>query len=183
MKIETTYCDGLHLLALKKLQDERGWFTRLVCTEAFAQLGLIGVFPQVNQSQCIQRGIFRGLHYQRSPKAEAKVVRCVAGEVLDIAVDVRRGSPTFLSWWATPLRAEDAFELYVGPGFAHGYLAMTDGATVVYHSSEVYTPELEGRLHYLEPRVGIEWPSMELLVSPKDAATPFLEGDFDGIDL
>jgi dTDP-4-dehydrorhamnose 3,5-epimerase len=183
MQIVKTLCDGLHLLELRKLQDERGWFARLYCSELFEAMGLVGVFPQINQSQCLHRGIFRGLHYQMSPKAEAKVVRCVVGEVLDIAVDVRRGSPTFLKWYATRLAADDAHELYVGPGFAHGYMSLTDGATVLYQSSQPFTPSLEGRVHYLDPRVGIEWPPMEMQVSPKDASTPFLDPGFEGIDV
>jgi dTDP-4-dehydrorhamnose 3,5-epimerase len=183
MRIANTFCDGLHLLELKAIRDDRGWFARLSCQQALSSLGLESVFPQVNQSQCAQRGVFRGLHYQMAPRAEAKLVRCVAGRVLDVSVDVRRGSPTFLKWFAVELSADTPTELYVAGGFAHGYLALTDGATVVYQSSQPYTPELEGRVHYRDPRVGIEWPNMELVVSAKDASTPFLDAGFSGVEL
>lgn len=183
MKIAKTLCDGLHLLQLRSIQDDRGWFARLSCHETLSTLGMEHVFPQVNQSQCRRRGVFRGLHYQMAPRAEAKLVRCVAGRVLDVSVDVRKGSPTFLQWFAIELAADEPTELYVSGGFAHGYLALSDGATVVYQSSQPYTPELEGRLHYLDPRVGIAWPDMELRVSDKDASTPFLENEFSGIEL
>lgn len=183
MKIAKTFCDGLHLLQLKTIQDDRGWFARLSCEQTLVAMGLQGGFPQVNQSQCARRGVFRGLHYQMAPKAESKLVRCVAGRVLDVSVDVRRGSPTFLKWYAVELSADEPTELYVAGGFAHGYLALTDGATVVYQSSQPYTPELEGRVHYRDPRVGIVWPNLELVVSDKDASTPFLDAEFSGIEL
>ncbi|MEI8213218.1 MAG: dTDP-4-dehydrorhamnose 3,5-epimerase family protein [Planctomycetota bacterium] len=180
MKIAKTFCDGLYLLELKTVKDDRGWFARLSCKEVFASLGLVDEFPQVNQSLCVQRGVFRGLHYQRAPRAEAKLVRCVAGRILDVAVDIRRGSSTFLCWYATELAADEPTELYVGAGFAHGYLALTDGATVIYQSSQPYSPQFEGRVHYNDPRVGIVWPDGPLHVSEKDASTPFLGDDFDG---
>jgi dTDP-4-dehydrorhamnose 3,5-epimerase len=181
MKIANAFCEGLYLIALKTIRDERGWFARLACKEAFAGLGLVNEFPQVNQSHCVQRGVFRGLHYQTAPAAEAKLVRCVAGRILDVAVDIRQGSETFLRWYTTELAADEPTELYVGAGFAHGYLALTDGAAVVYQSSQPYSPELEGRVHYKDPRIGIVWPDGPLYVSDKDASTPFLVDDFEGI--
>jgi dTDP-4-dehydrorhamnose 3,5-epimerase len=182
MKIETTFCEGLHLLRLNAIQDERGCFARLFCEQSFMALGLNPSFPQTNHSSCRQRGVLRGLHYQKAPRAEIKLIRCVQGAILDVAVDVRRGSPTFLQWFATELSADRPEELYVGAGFAHGYMALTDDASVVYHSSQPYTPELEGRVHYGDPRIGIEWPVFPPSVSPKDASTPFLEDDFEGIE-
>jgi dTDP-4-dehydrorhamnose 3,5-epimerase len=183
MKIHPTKLDGVALIELRPFSDERGTFTRIMCRRELAALGLVGDFVQCNRSVCKARGTLRGLHYQTPPHAEAKLVHCIAGRIFDVAVDVRMGSPTFLDWIGVELDASGSQSLYVGPGFAHGYLALTDGAEVVYHSSAYYQPEHEGRVRFDDPRVGIDWPIEDPTLSPKDSLTPLLLSDFEGIVL
>ncbi|HSQ58089.1 MAG TPA: dTDP-4-dehydrorhamnose 3,5-epimerase, partial [Gemmata sp.] len=145
--------------------------------------GLIDVFPQTNHSMSVAAGIIRGLHYQAPPAAEAKLFRCVRGRVFDVIVDVRAGSATFLRWFGVELTEGDFNVVYVPPGCAHGYQALTDGSEVLYQSSAEYAPSLEGRVRYDDPRVGIRWPNARAILSPKDAATPPLAADFAGVSL
>lgn len=174
---------GAFLIDLKPIRDDRGFFARTFCAATLRKHGLIADFPQANHSMCALAGTVRGLHYQTPPAAEAKLFRCVAGRVFDVLVDVRRGSPTFLKWHGVELAAGDFRVVYVPPGFAHGYQALTAGAEVTYQSSAEYAPALEGRVRYDDPRVGIAWPIADAVLSPKDAATPPLAADFAGVVL
>ena len=183
MIFHPTPLTGVVRIELREVADERGWFVRTFDREAFAAHGVATDFPQTNHSLCRRQGILRGLHYQRPPRAEAKLVRCVRGRVFDVAVDVRYGSPTFLQWYGVTLDADEPCCLYVGPGFAHGYLSLSDSAAVVYQASEVYAPQLEGVVRYDDPRVGIVWPLPPAEMSSKDAGAPPLDDQFTGIDL
>jgi len=183
MKLHPTKLDGVALLELRPVSDERGAFTRILCRKELEYLGIGDDFVQCNRSVCKMRGTVRGLHYQTRPYAEAKLVHCVGGRIFDVAVDVRKGSPTFLKWFGVELDASGSHSLYVGPGIAHGYMALTDGSEVIYHSSAYYHPESEGRVRFDDPRVGIDWPMKDPTLSPKDRLTPFMPGDFEGIEL
>lgn len=183
MIILPTSLDGVFRLELKQHSDERGWFTRFFCGQTLAQCGLISQVSQTNHSYCRQRGILRGLHYQRPPRAEVKIIRCVQGQVFDVAVDVRKGSPTFLQWYGVCLSADDPTAVYVGQGFAHGYLSLTDHAAVVYHASEPYAPEFEGSVRFDDPRIGIRWPVSDPRLSDKDFGTAWLDQAFEGVSL
>ena len=183
MNFLATHLDGVFQIELRPVSDGRGWFVRTFDREAFSAQGLVTDFSQTNHSLCRRRGILRGLHYQRPPRAEAKLIRCVRGRVFDVAVDVRRGSPTFLRWVGVTLDADQPSCLYVGPGFAHGYLSLSDGAAVLYQTSEVYSPGLEGVLRYDDPRVGVDWPIAPVELSAKDAEAALLDASFTGISL
>ena len=174
---------GAAIISLNPIRDERGFFARTFCTATMRKHGLIDTFPQANHSMSVGAGTIRGLHYQTPPAAEAKLVRCLRGEVYDVMVDVRKGSDTFLQWFGCTLAEGDFTVVYVPPGFAHGYQSLTDGAEVVYQSSAEYTPHLEGRIRYDEPRVGISWPVATPILSPKDATTPWLAAEFEGVVL
>jgi dTDP-4-dehydrorhamnose 3,5-epimerase len=174
---------GAYVIDLAPIRDERGYFVRTFCEQMLAHRGLVDSFVQANQSLCRKRGTIRGLHYQVPPVSEAKLVRCLRGAAFDVLVDMRRYSPTLLKWFSCELSAENFKMVYVPPGFAHGYQALTDGCEVAYQASKEYTPEKESRVRFDDPRVMIRWPIKSVIVSPKDAATPDLTGDFSGIDL
>jgi dTDP-4-dehydrorhamnose 3,5-epimerase len=121
-----------------------------------------------------EAGTVRGLHYQLPPGAEAKLVRCVEGAIYDVVVDTRRSSPTFRGWFGVELTATEGAALYVPPGCAHGYQALTDGARALYHASTPYAPDLERGIHHADPALGITWPLPPANVSSKDRALPWL---------
>jgi dTDP-4-dehydrorhamnose 3,5-epimerase len=183
MQFHETPLLGVTLIELNVMHDERGWFARSFCRDTFQLQGLETEIMQVNQSYCKTRGILRGLHYQRAPKAETKLVRCVKGAIFDVAVDLRRNSPTFLQWYGVNLDEEAPYALCVGPGFAHGYQALSDHAAVVYQSSASYAPHLEGCVKFDDPRIAIEWPLLPPILSSKDRSIPWLEIDFLGIEV
>jgi len=183
MKFHTTHLDGVFRIELRAIEDQRGWFARTFCAESFAVQGLETSFPQVNHSYCRRRGTLRGLHFQRPPRAEAKLVRCVRGAIFDVAVDVRQGSATFLQWFSVELSADRAEEIYIGPGFAHGYQALTDDAAIVYQASQPYSPELEDGLRFDDPAIGISWPITTPNLSPKDQNAPWIDPTFAGVIL
>ena len=118
-----------------------------------------------------------------APSAEVKLVRCIQGTVFDVVVDMRQNSPTFLRWYGETLSASNRRMIYVPAGFAHGYQAVEAGSEIVYQASCDYAPALEQRLRFDDPRVGIEWPIANAILSPKDESTPFLPADFEGIEL
>jgi dTDP-4-dehydrorhamnose 3,5-epimerase len=126
-------------------------------------------------------GTTRGIHFQHPPHAEDKLVTCVAGRVWDVAVDLRAGSPTFLRWHAEELSADNARSLLLPKGFGHGFMALSDGAALVYVHSAPYAPQAEGGLHPLDPAIGIVWPGEVRDLSAKDAARPFIDATFGGI--
>ena len=183
MKFHPLPLAGACVIEYEPRRDERGFFARVFCAETFRQQGLVDCFAQTNHSMSLHRGIIRGLHYQRPPRAEAKLLRCLRGRVQDVMVDLRRESPTFLQWHAEIVKADDLKAVYVPPGFAHGYQALEDGSAVTYDASAPYTPELEGAIRYDDPRLRIKWEIAEVIVSPKDAATPHLADDFAGVAL
>src|SRR5262249_51256434 len=183
MKFHEVPLRGAYLIELSPKQDERGYFVRTFCAEAFRAHGLPATFVQVNHSLSARRGTIRGLHYQRLPAAEAKLFRCVRGAVQDVMVDLRRGSPTFLRWHSEVLTDLNQRMVYVPPGFAHGFQALEDDAEVTYQVTAPYTPQLQGGLRYNDPRVNIAWLVPEVIVSPKDATTPLLSPDFSGVEV
>lgn len=174
---------GAYIIEAQPVLDERGFFTRLFCAERFRQTGLVDRYVQTNHSHSIRRGTVRGLHYQHSPYAEAKLLRCIRGVVQDVMVDLRCGSSTFLQWHSEILSAAECKSVYVPPGFAHGYQALEDHSEVIYDASAPYTPTLEGRVRFDDPDIGIRWEVMPCLVSPKDASTPDLGMDFQGVEV
>lgn len=168
---ETTLSDAW-LIDLDRRGDERGWFARTMDAQSFADRGMDHAFVQQNASQSAHAGTLRGMHFQRPPKAEAKLVRCHRGRILDVIVDLRRDSPSFLRHEAFELSAETGRMLYVPRGFAHGFQTLVDDVEVGYLVSAPYAPEAEGGLRHDDPRLGIAWPLPVSVISPKDAAWP-----------
>jgi dTDP-4-dehydrorhamnose 3,5-epimerase len=160
-------------------RDDRGYFQETYSTPMLAKAGLNASFVQDNVSKS-KRGTVRGLHYQLAPFATGKLVRTVRGSIFDVAVDVRRGSPTFGKWVGRTLTEENHLALWIPEGFAHGFMALEDETLVLYKCTVIHTPESERSLHHADPAIGIEWPMAPTLIAPKDAAAPMLaEADYN----
>jgi len=174
MRFEPIPLDGGYLIYLEPRADARGMFARVFCTQEFAAKSLETVFVQANVSTNARAGTLRGMHFQRAPHAEAKLVRCIKGAVYDVIVDMREGSPTYLRWFGAELSEGNGAAMYVPKGFAHGYQALTDGAAVLYMVSAYYAPEAEGGLRFDDPKLSIAWPRAVTYISDKDAKWPLL---------
>jgi dTDP-4-dehydrorhamnose 3,5-epimerase len=160
-------------------QDSRGWFLESYKRSEFAQFGLGAAFVQDNHSRS-KAGVLRGLHYQNPPRAQGKLVRVILGEVFDVAVDIRKNSPTYKRWVGVHLSAANRRMLYVPPGFAHGFVVLSDAAEVLYKTTEEYAPELERGIRWNDPELGIRWPVEHPVLSERDAALPLLKDADNG---
>ena len=181
MKFVRTPIKDLYVIQQTPVRDARGEFARIYCEQELASKGLVSQYVQENTSKSNKAGTIRGLHLQEPPSAEAKLVRCTTGRIFDVAVDCRHGSDTFLEWFGLELTEDNKKLLYVPPGFAHGYQAITDGAVASYLTSSFYTPAAELQFHCMDSRLGINWPVNNPLLSDKDAKAKFLPHDFGGI--
>lgn len=175
MNITETAIQGVHVVEVQEHADERGSFARTFDAQLFERAGLQPVVVQANVSTNRHAGTLRGMHFQRPPHAEAKLVRCTHGAVFDVAVDLRPSSPTFLEHVGVTLDAASKRALYVPEGCAHGYLTLTADAEVAYQVSAAYAPEAEGGVRWDDPVLAIAWPRAVEIVSPKDAAWPSLD--------
>jgi dTDP-4-dehydrorhamnose 3,5-epimerase len=172
-----TELPGAFLVDLERREDERGFFARAWCADEFGEHGLNARLVQANLSFNDVKGTLRGMHFQREPAAEAKVIRCTRGSIFDAIVDLRSDSPTFKRWIGVDLSAENRRALYVPEGFAHGYQTLEPETETFYLVSEYYTPSAEGGVRWDDPVFGIEWPDPSSpILSPKDANWP----DFTG---
>ena len=177
MRVIETRINGPMLIEGVLHGDARGFFTETYRRDKFAELGIHDEFVQDNHSRSVH-GVLRGMHYQLG---QAKLVRCLRGSILDVWVDVRRGSPTFGQWDSAELTDENARQIYIPDGFAHGFCVTSEVADVAYKVSAVYDPAAEGGIAYDDPEIGIEWPHVELRVSDRDAAAPRLADAADGL--
>jgi dTDP-4-dehydrorhamnose 3,5-epimerase len=168
----TTIADVL-LIEPPVFPDQRGFFMETYKRSEFATQGISEIFVQCNHSKS-SKGILRGLHYQNRPKAQGKLIRTVGGEIYDVAVDIRIGSPTFGKWAAIALSAESKRMLYVPAGFAHGFCVTSEDAEIQYMTTEEYAPDLEYGLIWNDPDLGIDWPITKPILSPRDRAWPRL---------
>ena len=165
---------GAYVVELEERRDDRGFFARTFCVREFSELGLTTRISQCNLSFNHRRGTVRGLHYQAEPAAEAKLIRCIAGAIHQVLVDMRPGSPTYLQHASVELSAENRRAVYLPELFAAGVQTLTDNAEVMYQVSEFHTPESERGLRYDDPAIGIAWPLPVTTISAKDAAWPYL---------
>lgn len=172
---------GLMVLARQPVGDSRGCLDRLFCADELQELIPGGRIVQVNHTLTARRGTVRGLHAQRPPHAETKFVACLRGAVFDVAVDIRRGSPTFLRWHAVNLSAGDRRTLLIPEGFAHGFQALTDDCELLYFHTAAHHPEAECCLNASDPALGIRWPEAVVALSPRDAGRPLLTREFVGV--
>ncbi len=165
-----TKLSGAFVIAIEPHQDDRGFFARAFCQNEFADHGLKPVIAQANIAFNRVRGTLRGMHFQFPPAAETKLVRCTRGAILDIIVDLRPESPTYLEHVSVELSADNHLSLYVPERFGHGYQVLEDATETSYQVGEFYTPGMEGGLLYDDPALGLTWPLPVTEISPKDAA-------------
>lgn len=181
MELQPTPLPGVTLIRTAPVADGRGRFERIYCAQQLSQLLPGRPLAQMNLSLTHTRGTVRGLHYQRAPALEAKLVRCLQGRVFDVAVDLRAGSATFLQWFGVELDQDQATEVFIPEGFAHGFQTLTDDVQLLYLHSAPWSPEHEGGLRHDDPRVAIRWPLHVTAISPRDAGHPYLASDFRGL--
>lgn len=168
---QTTLKDAV-LIDLEPRGDARGMFARTFCAREFEAAGLKTAFVQQNASVSVEKGTLRGMHRQEQPHAEAKLVRCVRGALLDVIIDLRPESPTYLKWEGFELTADNRRQLYVPEGFAHGFQTLTENVEVSYLVSAFYTPDAERGVRFNDPVFGINWPLPVTVMSDKDANWP-----------
>lgn len=172
---------GLMLIQRMADKDNRGFLSRLYCAEAFREAGINQPVAQINHTLTRKKGAVRGLHFQYPPHAETKLVSCLRGEIFDVAVDLRRDSPTFLQWHGEILSATNRRSLLIPEGYAHGFQALTDDCELIYLHTAAYHPESEGALNVADPRLNIAWPLLIGDLSARDRNHPFIDSDFHGV--
>jgi dTDP-4-dehydrorhamnose 3,5-epimerase len=166
---------GAFAVDLQELRDERGFFARSYCAAEFAAKGLGPELRQCSVSYNARRGTLRGLHFQDAPHEEHKLVRCTAGAIFDVIVDIRQSSPTYRRWYGAELTMANRSSLFIPPGFAHGFVSLTDGAEVYYMISAAHAPEFSRGLRWNDPALAIEWPLAPTVISARDAAYPLMD--------
>ncbi|WP_126455408.1 dTDP-4-dehydrorhamnose 3,5-epimerase [Sulfuriflexus mobilis] len=178
-----TPLSGLMVVQRKATEDHRGYLSRLYSAEEFSEAGFNKPIAQINQTLTRKKGAVRGLHFQHPPYAETKFVSCLKGEVLDVAVDIRSGSPTFLQWHSEILSATNRRGLLIPEGYAHGFQALTEDCELIYLHTAAYHPEAEGALNVADPRLGIVWPLPIDDLSERDRNHSLLDQDYQGLVL
>ena len=172
---------GLKRVERRRLSDARGFLSRLFCADELGAAGWNEPVAQINHSCTAERGTVRGMHFQRPPDADMKLVSCLRGEVWDVAVDIRAGSETFLRWHAERLSAESGSALLIPCGFAHGFQSLCDGAELLYCHSAAYNAAAEGTINPLDPRLAIAWPLTVANMSSRDSGQAMLSAAFTGV--
>ena len=181
--VRLTPLDGLLVVQRKPVEDSRGFFARFFCADTFHFLGFDKPVSQINYTRTSRKGAIRGLHFQYPPHAEIKIVSCLAGEVFDVAVDIRKGSPTFLQWHGEALSAENQQSLLIPEGFAHGFQTLRENCEMIYLHSAPFQPDAEGALHVTDPAIGVTWPLEIAELSERDQRHPYISSEFKGIVL
>ena len=177
MTFEEVSLPGAYVIGLERREDDRGFFARTFCANEFAERGLETGLVQANMSWNPQKGTLRGMHFQRAPHAEVKVIRATRGAIYDVIIDLRESSPTYKRWLGLELTDDNRTALYVPEGFAHGFQTLVPDTEVHYLVTEFYTPDAEGGVRWDDPAFGIEWPDPgNAILSPKDRDWP----DFTG---
>lgn len=174
---------GLKVIQRKRIEDSRGFLSRFFCANEFNAYGFNKPVSQINHTLTRQKGAVRGLHYQQPPHAEIKLVSCLKGEVFDVAVDLRKDSPTFLHWHGELLSDNNQRSLLIPEGFAHGFQTLTEDCELLYLHSAPYVKEAEAALNVTDPKLDIAWPLDITELSERDRSHPMLKLDFEGIVL
>ncbi len=175
--------EGVYVIRLKKLEDERGLFVRTFCKQDFKQIGFNKEFVQFNHSFNKYKGTIRGMHFQKTPYSETKLIRCIQGAVYDVAVDLRRGSHTFLQHFAIELSAENMVSILIPEGFAHGFQTLENNSALMYHHTQYYKPDAEAGVRFDDPAFNIHWKIPAEMVSEKDKSYRLIDNSFKGIEL
>jgi dTDP-4-dehydrorhamnose 3,5-epimerase len=174
---------GLKCVMRQPQADARGFLSRLFCVDELAVAGWRKPIAQINHTYTKKLGTVRGMHYQNTPHAEMKLVSCIRGEVFDVVIDLRAGSPTFLKWHAEILSAENGRALLIPEGFAHGFQTLTDGCNMVYLHTASYAPDSQAGIRVDDPLIGITWPLAVAEISLRDREHPLLTPQFKGMDI
>lgn len=180
MKFIETKIEGVVIVEPQVFGDHRGFFMESWSKCAFEEAGYHYDFAQDNHSSSTVKGTLRGIHFQRGEKAQAKLVRCARGAVLDVAVDLRPGSPTYKQWVAVELSSENKRQLLIPRGFGHGFLTLTDDVEFLYKADNPYAPEADGGIRWNDPELGIDWGIADPILSDKDQRNPFLKDAVTG---
>jgi dTDP-4-dehydrorhamnose 3,5-epimerase len=175
MDILKTKLEGVYVLIPKVFGDHRGFFMESWSRRTMEEAGLFYDFVQDNHSLSTVKGTLRGLHFQKGDKAQAKLVRCVRGAVLDVAVDLRHDSPTYKQWIGVELSEENKKQLLIPRGFGHGFATLTDHVDFLYKADNYYAPEADGGIRWNDPDIGVDWGISEPILSEKDTKNPFLK--------
>jgi dTDP-4-dehydrorhamnose 3,5-epimerase len=172
---------GLMLVQYNRLEDSRGFLSRLYCAEEFKMAGIHKSIAQVNHTLTRRKGALRGMHFQLPPQAETKLVSCLRGEIFDVAVDLRKNSPTFLKWHGEVLSAANLRSLLIPEGFAHGFQALTENCELLYLHTAPFSKASEGGVRHDDPVIGIRWPLPVADLSDRDRLHAWISAEFDGV--
>jgi dTDP-4-dehydrorhamnose 3,5-epimerase len=178
-----TPLDGLWVVQRKSIDDQRGFFCRFFCAEEFHVVGWKKPIAQINHTCTVTRGTVRGLHFQYPPYAESKIVSCLRGEVYDIAVDIRKSSPTFLHWYGENLSAANQKSLLIPEGFAHGFQTLVENCELIYLHSVPFHEHSEDAINIADLKIGIVWPIPITDISGRDLRHPFITDKFKGVEV
>ena len=182
-KFIPTPLPGLQLVQRQAIEDHRGFLSRFYCVEEFAEAGIDKPIAQINHTLTRKKGAVRGLHFQLPPHAETKIVSCLQGAIWDVAVDIRRDSPTFLQWHGEILSSTNRKSLLIPEGYAHGFQTLSEDCELIYLHTASYHLEAEGALNVADPKLGIAWPLAVTEMSERDRNHKLIERDFQGIAL
>lgn len=175
MKVEKTEIEGVLILEPDVFGDDRGWFMESYNKNRFHEAGIEADFVQDNHSMSGKKGTLRGIHFQKEPFAQAKIVRCVRGAILDVAVDLRKNSPTYKKWVSVELSQENKKQIFIPRGFGHGLLTLRDDTEVQYKADNFYSKECDRSIRYNDPEIGVDWGEIVPILSDKDADAPLLK--------
>lgn len=181
MKFIESNLKGLYVIETNSIEDKRGHFFRAYCKKEFSSIGFQKEIVQINQSFNKKKATFRGFHYQKPPFKEVKIIRCIAGKVLDIVIDIRKDSKTFLENFQIELSQDNKKMIYIPEGFAHGFITLEENSQLLYYHSEYYRPNFESGLRYNDLKLNIEFPVKIESVSERDVNLPLISKDFKGI--
>jgi len=183
LQIKPLHLPGLCHIKRDNLDDSRGFLSRLFCMTELAAAGWVDPIQQINYTHSAKRGTVRGMHFQRFPNAEMKMVTCIKGEIFDVAVDIRPSSPTFLQWHGEILSSKNKSSLIIPQGFAHGFQTLVDDCELIYFHSESYSPSSESGVSFNDPSLNITWPNKVIEVSARDKSHKLIDMNFQGAEL
>lgn len=174
MIFRKTKIKGLYVIEPELKEDERGYFARTFCKEEFAKMGCDFEIAQTNRSMTFKKGMIRGMHFQKEPKAEDKIIQCLKGKIFDVAIDLRPKSPTYGQWMAKELSEENKKMFLIPKGFAHGFQTLTDNCETQYYMSEFYSPEYAAGVRWNDPAFNVTWPIENPELSERDKNWPLI---------
>lgn len=178
-----TAINGVYIIEPKPIKDSRGYYERYFCVEDFKEIGLVKPIVQVNHSKTFIKGCVRGFHYQDPPYAEVKIIRCIKGAILDVALDIRKNSPTFLKYVSVELNEDNNKYLYIPEGCAHAFQTLSEESELLYPVTAFYSPEHDRSINPLDKKVNVAWALDPIGLSEKDKNAALLDDDFKGVEL